>query len=243
MLEPVVRAHLAVPESRIAVVPNAVDLDALDRSAPGADVRALRARAGVPPEGTLLVSVGRLEENKGFHVLVAALTRLAGGTPAGPNGRATSWRLVLAGDGSQRGRLERDIAAAGLSGLVTMTGRVSDAELHAWYEAADLFVHPALYEGSSIVTLEAMAHRCPVIATTAGGLRDKVRPGINGWLVPPGDADALAVSLGEALSEPSRLGTMGDASRRIVEGEFSWRAVTDNLLALYDEMRRGPSAG
>ena len=67
-----------------------------------------------------------------------------------------------------------------------MAGRLEDAALHAWYEAASLFVHPTQYEGSSIVTLEAMAHRRPVVATTAGGLPDKVRDGETGWLVPPG---------------------------------------------------------
>ncbi|MCK7518664.1 MAG: glycosyltransferase family 4 protein [Ignavibacteriales bacterium] len=56
-----------------------------------------------------------------------------------------------------------------------MGGRLHDAPLHAWYEAASIFVHPTRYEGSSIVTLEAMSHRRPVVATTAGGLPDKVR--------------------------------------------------------------------
>lgn len=238
VLVPTVKAHLSVPESRIAVVPNAVDLEALDRSAAGADLQAMRQRAGVPPGGVLMMSAGRLEENKGFHVLVAALSRVAGRL-SGNAGAAPSWRLVLAGDGSERNRLERDIGAAGLRDLVMLAGRVDDAELHGWYEAADLFVHPSLYEGSSIVTLEAMAHRCPVVATTAGGLRDKVRQGVNGWLVAPGDPEALAASIRDALGNPERLPAMGEESRAIVERDFSWQAVTDTLLALYAEMRRG----
>ena len=60
---------------------------------------------------------------------------------------------------------------------------------------ATLFVHPTLYEGSSLVTLEAMAHRRAVVATNAGGLPDKVRPGVNGWLVAPGDPAALAAAI------------------------------------------------
>ncbi len=55
-----------------------------------------------------------------------------------------------------------------------LVGRAEDSDLHAWYEAATLFVHPTLYEGSSLVTLEAMAHRRAVVATSAGGLPDKV---------------------------------------------------------------------
>ena len=88
-------------------------------------------------------------------------------------------------------------------------GKASDADLHAWYEAANVFVHPTRYEGSSIVTLEAMAHRQPVVASRAGGLPDKVRPGLNGWLVPPDDAGALSAALEDALSDPARLQAMG----------------------------------
>src|SRR5262249_4567847 len=141
--------------------------------------------------GPILLSVGRLEKNKGFHVLVAALAQLA------QQGRA--WRWGLVGNGPYRDTLERQIRAAGLDSRMIWLGGLADAELHAWYEAADLFVHPTLYEGSSLVTLEAMAHRRPVVASRAGGLPDKVIPGVTGWLVPPGDADALARTLASAL--------------------------------------------
>jgi len=113
---------------------------------------------------------------------------------------------------------------------------VSERDLHAWYETADLFVHPSLYEGSSLVTLEAMAHRRPVIATTAGGLPDKVRPGINGWLVPPGDGSALAAAISGALGQTDRFREMGLAARTIVEQEFSWAAAGAAVLRMYDEL-------
>jgi len=119
-----------------------------------------------------------------------------------------------------------------------MAGRVDDRTLHAWYEAADLFVHPSLYEGSSLVTLEAMAHGRPVVATMAGGLPDKVQPGVSGWLVPPGDASALAAAISGALGRPERLRTMGAAGRAIVEREFSWEAAGAATLRLYEELLR-----
>ena len=71
-------------------------------------------------------------------------------------------------------------------------------EMHAWHELSTLFVHPTLYEGSSLVTLEAMAHRRAVVASAAGGIPDKVRPGENGWLVAPGDPSALAAAISGA---------------------------------------------
>lgn len=233
VLVPIVTAHLRVSASRVAVVPNAVDTDAIGRLTATSDVRAMRARHGIAAGDVIVVGVGRLEENKGFHLLVQALARLRASkrSPA-----VRSWRLVLLGEGSQRSRLEREIARAGLQPSVLLAGRVSDAELHAWYAAANLFVHPSLYEGSSIVTLEAMAHRLPVVATTAGGLPDKVRPGTNGWLVPPGDVEALTSALASALSNDAPLAAMGDASRAIVDREFAWPAVMDRLLGVYEEM-------
>ena len=115
-------------------------------------------------------------------------------------------------------------------------GRVDDALLHALYETCDVFVHATRYEGSSLVTLEAMAHERAVVATRAGGLPDKVTPGLNGWLVNPNDADALAGSLDEAVTARPRLSEMGARSREIVERDFSWARLVHTQIALYDEL-------
>jgi glycosyltransferase involved in cell wall biosynthesis len=114
-----------------------------------------------------------------------------------------------------------------------MRGRVEDEELHGWYEAATLFVHPTLYEGSSLVTLEAMAHARPVIATRAGGLPDKVVPGMNGWLVDPGRAEQLTGALREALTARTMLPQMGLGGRALAEREFAWPVVAGRLVDLY----------
>ena len=112
---------------------------------------------------------------------------------------APPWRWVLVGHGPWRDKLARAVAASGLASRIMMRGREDETTLHAWYEAAQAFVHPTLYEGSSLVTLEAMAHGLPVVATRAGGLPDKVRPGQNGWLVAPGDPDELAQALARGV--------------------------------------------
>jgi glycosyltransferase involved in cell wall biosynthesis len=119
-----------------------------------------------------------------------------------------------------------------------LTGRLPDRDLHAWYEAADLFVHPTLYEGSSLVTLEAMAHRRAVVASAAGGLPDKVTPGLTGWLVPPGNPSALAAAISGALGDDARLREMGLEGRTIVERGFSWDAAGAATLRLYDDLLR-----
>ena len=241
VLAPMVQAHLGVGADRLRVIPNAVDLDEIDALASRANTSEVGALgSGSPaPHATpnedreLLLAVGRLEANKGFHVLIDALARLS--TMAG----APEWHLVLVGDGSRRGALQRQVLEAGLADRILFVGRVPDDEVHQWYADASLFVHPTLYEGSSLVTLEAMAHHCAVVATTAGGIPDKVRQGITGWLVPPGDTDALACALAGALSNRARLPAMGEAGRALVERKFSWPAVTDRLLDLYAETLAG----
>jgi glycosyltransferase involved in cell wall biosynthesis len=221
----------------VRVIPNALDLEWLDKLASDEDGNRVRRAAGLEPNDVALVSVGRIEENKGFHVLAAALAALREHTGVAAAG---TWRWILIGDGPYRARLERTIAALGLTPNVLLTGRLNDRDLHAWYVGATVFVHPSLYEGSSLVTLEAMAHRRAVVATTAGGLPDKVTPGVTGWLVPPGDASALAAALSGALGARGRLTGMGDAGRRVVEREFSWAAAGPATVRLYEEVLRQP---
>lgn len=233
-LEPAVIHHLRVPHNKVRFVPNAIDLEAIDALVRPGDANRVRAAAGVRPDDLVLLSVGRLEANKGFGVLVDALAALQA-----HGGLSTNWKWVLIGDGPGRRSLERAIERTRLAAHVLMPGRLSDAELHAWYDTATLFVHPTLYEGSSLVTLEAMAHNRAIVASRAGGLPDKVSPGENGWLVEPGNPEALGAAISGALSQRERLIEMGQASRRIVEREFAWPAVTRRLLDVYTELLGG----
>ena len=170
-------------------------------------------------------------------VLVDALAALHS------HGASPNWRWVLAGDGPFARTLARRIEDAGIRDRVVLAGRVDDATLHAWYEAATVFVHPSRYEGSSLVTLEAMAHRRAIIASRAGGLPDKVRPGVNGWLVDVDSVDGLAEAISEAASKWSALPAMGEAGRRIVERDFSWAVLVERYLTMYEELRAKHSPG
>lgn len=228
-LEPYVLRHLGIPRERMTTIPNAIDLRALDGGTDPAAIADVRGRMGVVPEERILLSVGRLEASKGFDVLLHALAAVRG--HGSLDGRP--WRWVSLGDGPHRPVLGSLAAGLGLESHVRWLGRVSDRDMHAWYELATLFVHPTLYEGSSLVTLEAMAHRRAVVASAAGGIPDKVRPGENGWLVPPGDPSALAAAISGAVSDPARLARYGDAGRAIVEREFSWAAAGDATVDLY----------
>jgi glycosyltransferase involved in cell wall biosynthesis len=228
-LEPFVLEHLGIPRSRMTTIPNALDLRAIDAAIAAADPGALRRRHGVGADERVLLSVGRLEESKGFHVLLRALAALHdhGSIDARP------WRWTVLGDGPYRPALDALASSLGLGPRVRFAGRVTDGDMHGWHEAAELFIHPTLYEGSSLVTLEAMAHRRAVVASAAGGIPDKVRPGESGWLVAPGDPSSLAAAISGALADPARLARYGLAGRAIVEREFSWDAAGDATVALY----------
>ncbi|GIT66653.1 MAG: hypothetical protein Ct9H300mP25_01250 [Acidobacteriota bacterium] len=135
-----------------------------------------------------------------------------------------------------RAELRKLVQRLSLAERVIFVGQLEERDLHACYQAATLFIHPTLYEGSSLVTLEAMTHALPVVATRVGGLPDKIEAGVNGWLVNPGDVTGLSQTVGNALLQPGRLVAMGRAGRAIVKKKFAWPAVIQQLLGLYDDL-------
>jgi glycogen synthase len=217
---------LGVGAAKVAVVPNGVDLGEIRRLTPvdarAAAAQAVPALAGAEP---VLLSVGRLEAYKGFTDVARALGALQVHGALPPR-----WAWVVVGAGPEAGAL----AGTALAGHLHLPGRVPDEVLHALYARADLFVHATRYEGSSLVTLEAMAHGLPVVATRAGGIPDKVVEGETGHLVEPGDVGALAERLESLIRAPERRRQMGARGRARVEERFDWSAIVERVLALYD---------
>lgn len=216
--------HLVAIAGRQVVIPNAIDPGRCRQSGDikrGCQRLADYGREHATP---LFLSVGRIEANKGFDVMTQALARVARELPA-------NWTWVLVGDGPERPAIRAAIAAAGIEAHCLLPGRVDERELHSWYAIADWFVHPTRYEGSSLATLEAMAHACPVIASRAGGLPDKVEDGVTGFLVPPGDAAALARQLLAASAMDGR--ALGMAGRERCDAVFSWDTVAPGYVDLY----------
>ena len=231
-LDETVTRHLRPRPGLLRTIPNGIDLTEVSSLAGPPEGAILRQRQGLGAGEFVLLSVGRLERNKGFDDLAAALGQAAHGGALG----AIPWRWVIVGTGPFKHAIELATRQAGVAERVTFAGRASDVDLHAWYEAASVFVHPTRYEGSSLVTLEAMAHHRAIIATRAGGLPDKVKTGVNGWLVEPGDRAALASAINEAVLAGGRLAELGQASRGIVESSFSWQRLVERQLEVYGEL-------
>jgi glycosyltransferase involved in cell wall biosynthesis len=181
-----------------------------------------------------LVCVGRLCEQKGQLLLVAAVAALAR--------RGVDVELVLAGDGEMRGAVEAAVAAARIGDRVRITGWIGSAQVRAELQAARALVLPSFAEGLPVVLMEAMAIGRPVISTYVAGIPELVRDGVDGWLVPAGDVDALADAMQACLeTAPERLATMGLAALERVRARHSIDVEAASLHALFESAIAGPA--
>ena len=182
--------------------------------------------APLPPGAGRMVAVGRFSEQKGIPLLVQALAL------AVP--RAPGLHLTLVGDGELRGAIEGAIAQAGLAAHVRLTGWLDESGVRAELAAAHALVLPSFAEGLPMVVMEAMAAARPVLATAIAGVPELVVPGETGWLVPAGDAAALADAMvALAATPPERLAAMGAAGRARVLARHDIAASAAALEALF----------
>jgi glycosyltransferase involved in cell wall biosynthesis len=124
----------------------------------------------------------------------------------------------------------------GLTSRVTFTGRVPTDELVRLYNRSELLVSPSVYEGFGLPAAEAMACGTPVIATTAGAFPEVVANNETGWLVPAADARALADAIRRMMADPALRAQFGDAGRRRMQEQFTWRETARKTAALYEEI-------
>ena len=221
-----VQRVFAVPPGAVSTIPNGIDAADLAPGA-GTNLAALRRRlAG--PDGELVLLVGRLVYEKGFHVALEAIARLARERPG--------LRFVVAGSGPAEDDLQRQAAELGLAARGRFLGRVNDELLHALLAVADLTLVPSLYEPFGIVPLEAMAAGCPVIVADTGGLREVVAACPEVPRVPPGDVAALAATVAAVLEDPVRRERMRAAGRTHAAA-FSWPEVAGQTEGVLAELR------
>jgi glycosyltransferase involved in cell wall biosynthesis len=212
-----------VPADRLRVIRNAARLRSFAQPHP-ADRERLRALAG--GDGPIVLGAGRLSPEKGFGVLVGAAALVRRAVPGA--------RFLLFGQGPERAVLERRVAAAGLSDAFRLVGFRSD--LDALLPWADVVALPSFTEGLPNVALEAGAAGLPVVATKVGGVPELVAHGQTGYLVPPGDAHALAARLTDLLNRPDWARAFGAAARRRMHEHFSFAGQARAYQELFAEL-------
>ena len=140
-------------------------------------------------------------------------------------------RLILVGDGPERGRISEAVQSAEMGDCVVFAGQLKDVA--PYYDAADVVAIPSLSEGSPNVLLEAMAFGVPVVATAVGGIPEIVTNRESALLVPPRNPGALAEAIDELLSNPSSAGNMARQAREKVERDYSPESRAKALLEIY----------
>jgi glycogen(starch) synthase len=209
---------------RVTVIPNGIDPSDLQ---PVADLPRLRARFAAPDEKLVLL-VGRLVYEKGFHLALDALPGLIR--------RVGGVRFLVAGSGTAEAELKAQAERLGLMEHGTFLGWTGDDTLHSLYRIADLCLVPSLYEPFGLVALEAMASGCPTIVADTGGLREVVPPGRRVGLRfrarSTRSLERMAFQL--LTSEELRERLVAEASEHVLR--FDWADVARQTASVYEEL-------
>ena len=213
------------PGSNGCVIPNPVVFP-IPATEPKVDPRSV-----LKPDRKLIITVGRLENQKGFDILIDAYARLAEDFP--------DWDLVVLGEGSEREHLEEQIKQKGLSSRFFLPGRVGN--MGDWYARADFFVMSSRFEGFPNVLVEAMAYGKPAVSFDCDtGPADIIENEVNGFLVSPKEGEqGLSRAMGKMIREEKKRMLMSKSSQ-LVRQRFSIDRIANEwkqVLGLEDEKK------
>jgi len=219
-----------VPEGKITVIPNAVDIEHF--SMDGEKDVALSEGLGLQGK-TVLGFIGSFYAYEGLPLLVESLPAILD--------KAPDTRLLLVGGGPQEAAVKERVAQLGLQENVVFTGRVPHAEVSRYYNLVDIFVYPRLnMRLTDLVTplkpLEAMAQGKLVLASDVGGHKELIRDGENGVLFTAGSSEALAKAALEMMVNRERWAAFRTEGRRYVEQERNWPTSVANYEAVYQSL-------
>jgi glycosyltransferase involved in cell wall biosynthesis len=209
--------RLGWPAEKVEVSYNAVDVARFEVQAP-AGLRGELGGEGRP----LVLTPARLDAQKGHRVLFEAIAQVPDAL------------FLLAGEGPERDALEALAEERGIAHRVRFLGRREDVpQLLA---TCDVFALPSLYEGSSLAVLEAMAAGIPVVSSAIGGTDELIEDGRSGLLVPPGDAEALAVALRRVLDDQALRRSLAAQARERVEEGLTREQMASRVTGVYREL-------
>ena len=212
--------------AKLVVIPNSVDAELFSRATP-ADM----TQFGIPVGSRILISIGRIERQKGFDVLLAAVATL--------NPFPDGVYFVIVGDGPDLNMLRAHADRSNLTNWIRFPGRRDDVP--NLLAASTAFILSSRWEGMPNVVLEAMAAGLPVIATRVEGVSELIRDGLNGLTVAPDQPGELANAIVRILSQPDFGRNAGDISQSIVAKEFTVNVMADAYVGLYRQLLQRPA--
>ncbi len=175
----------------------------------------------------LILYVGRLYKDKGVEYLIKAVKTVKNEHP--------DVKLVIAGAGPERGNLELQVDRLNLQGSVLFVGSFPHQKIHELYNVCDVFVLPSLIEPFGMVLIEAMACGKPIIGSRVGGIVDIVEDGTNGFLAQPKDSHQLAIKIEMLLADKKLRRELGSNGRKRVENTFSYKAIAEKAVKIYEK--------
>jgi glycosyltransferase involved in cell wall biosynthesis len=217
---------------RVTVIPTGLDLLPFRQAGPAA--AQLRQTMGWGEE-RVIISVGRLEPEKNWPLLLTAVAQAMAAQPA------ARVRLVILGGGEERPALEALAAELGIAERVHFAGPVPMKQVPVYLKAADLFCFASVTETQGLVTMEAMAAGLPVVAVRATGTADAVADGIDGLLT-NNDSNALALAIGRVLADPELAQRLSQAATQRA-ADFAIENQAQKLVEVYHQAIADKQAG
>lgn len=219
--------NAGLSEERVQLVENGILADDYQRTQSREDAK---AEFGVPQNRILIGALGRLSPEKGFDLLIKAVSELI------REGRDVG--LLIGGEGGEHETLTKQIQASGMADRIQLVGHLVDPR--QFYQALDVFALSSHREGLPNVVLEAMANELPIVATRIAGVPRAIDDNQTGLLIEPGRWDALRDRLREMLVFPDRRTEFGIAARKTVIERFGFARRMETIVDVYRDVLSVP---
>ena len=213
-----------VTPDKVARILNAADEDKF--SPKGRNSCCLHRKFNIPDKVVLIGVIARLEPHKGHRFLIQAMSRVISEVP--------NARLVVVGEGSYEKELKKTVRDCQMENYVMFTGFQKD--IPSVLAGLSSVVLPSLYESTNLSLIEAMLMEKPVVASAIPSHRAMIEDGANGFLVPPGNAEALAGAMTKVLTDRQLAASMGKKGRKIALERFSLDRMAEQTERVYRQV-------
>jgi len=221
---------LGLPEERIVVVPNGVDLSCFNRKVDGSLIRKQLSLDNSP----LVVTALRLIKRKNPAQLISAFAKVLKVIPDA--------KLVIAGSGREKDNLTRQVKRLNITNSVFLPGILLKEQIAQLMALANVFVLPSRTEAFGLAALEAAATGVPVVCPNSGGIPEVFQNGFDALLYPPGDDSTMAESMIRLLQDKELARKLGENGIRTA-GKFTWEIAARRMLQVYEKVCQENASG